>query len=84
MIVIVCSILLYIFLGFLIFIVCKQLEDDAEYTDPEWYNSFYKKSRSYRIVLRLFAILFWPLVAIVMCLAGLYAIIIYFYKNLIK
>ena len=84
-------IILYILLGFFVFILCKVVEDDAEYNDPEWYESFYKKPRFYRIFIRLFLIIFWPFIIIAIILyTFIYSVILlyiavkYFYKNLIK
>ena len=77
-------IILYILLGFFVFILCKVVEDDAEYNDPEWYESFYKKPRFYRIFIRLFLIIFWPFIIIAIILYTLYIVAKYLYKNLIK
>jgi len=42
-------IILYIIIGILVFMLCKLEEDDAKYDDSEWYESFYKKPRFYRM-----------------------------------
>lgn len=73
-------IILYIIFGILTFILCKFGENGAKYNEPEWYESFYKKPRFYRISVRLCQIIFWPFLIIAIVLYVLYICIIYFYK----
>ena len=84
-------IILYIFFGIFVFKLCKLGEDNAKYYEPEWYESFYKKSRFYRISVRLCQIIFWPFIIIsiilyilYMCIISFYKFVIYFYKDLIE
>ena len=57
-------IILYILIGILVFVMCQQKEDLEKYDETEWYKSFYKKPRFYRISVRLFRIIFWPFIII--------------------
>lgn len=77
-------IILYILFGILVFVILNIVENNAEYDDPEWYESFYKKSRFYRISVRLCQIIFWPFIIIAIFLYLLHIGTKYIYKNLIK
>ena len=65
---IILGVVLYLFIGALVFLVMRSVEEkEKSYASnaEDWYKDFCKKPKYYRILVRSFVLLIWPVVFII-------------------